>query len=90
MTTAPMVAPAALAAGEIDLTHHAFAKQRGSIGLHHLGYEFVARRAAKAIVAALQFEIGIADATGHSQFEERGRPGSSWGTGISCNVTAPP
>jgi hypothetical protein len=55
-------APFAVPAGEIDLTNHALADQRGRIGFHHLADEFVPRHAAKPVIAALKFEIGVADA----------------------------
>jgi hypothetical protein len=51
-------APFAMSAGEIDFAGYAFA------GIDHLADEFVPRRSAKAVIAALEFEVGGADAGG--------------------------
>jgi len=57
-------APFAMRAGEVDLAGHAPAAERGRVRLHHLGDELVAGRSGEPVVAALQLEIGIADAAG--------------------------
>jgi hypothetical protein len=43
---------------------------RRAIRLDHLGHEFMAGRAGEAVVAALQFQVGIADAAAE-QAEQR-------------------
>ncbi len=58
------LAPGAVRAGEVDFAHHAPADQSARIGLHHLAHELMAGRARKAVIAALQLQIGIADAAG--------------------------
>jgi hypothetical protein len=55
-------APVARAAGQVDLADDAAADPRGRIRLNHFANEFMAGRAGEAIVTALEFEIGIADA----------------------------
>ena len=55
-------APLAVAAGEIDLAHHALAEERGRVRLHHFAHKLVSGHAAEAVVAALEFEVGVADA----------------------------
>ena len=64
-----LAAPFAMRAGEVDFAGHAFADEGGGAGFHHLGDELVAGRSGEGVVAALQFEIGIADAAGQ-QAEE--------------------
>ena len=63
-------APFAIGTGQVDLAGHTLADEGVCIGFHHLGDEFVTGRSGEAVVAALQFEIGIADAAGQ-QAEER-------------------
>jgi hypothetical protein len=50
-------------ARQVDLAHHTLADQPGTVRLHYFAHEFVTRRAGESIVAALQFEVGIADPT---------------------------
>jgi len=62
-------APWAMAAGEIDFAGDAAANPLGLAGArfvngHHLSDEFVAGRAGESVVAALQLEVGRADAGG--------------------------
>ena len=57
-------APLAGAAGEVDFAHHAAAEQRGVVGFHDFAHELVAGHAGEAVVAALEFEVGVADAGG--------------------------
>ena len=61
---APQSPPAPLAApaSQVDLADDAAAHERARVRLHHLADELVSRRSAEAVVAALQFEIGVADA----------------------------
>ncbi len=55
------LAPLAGAAAQVDLAHHAAADQIRAIGRDHVAHELVAGYARKAIVSALQFQVGIAD-----------------------------
>ena len=57
------------------------------IGVHHLGDELVTGRSGEAVVAALQFEIGIADAAGQ-QAEQREALGTRGNRSVRV-VTAP-
>ena len=52
-----------MAAGEVDFAHHAAADKRGRVRLHDLADEFVSGNAAEAVIAALQLEVGVADAS---------------------------
>ena len=72
-------APFAAGAGEVDFAGDALAEERGGIGFGHFGDEFVAGGAGEAVVAALQFEIGIADAGGEQP--EEGEPRGADGHG---------
>jgi hypothetical protein len=56
-------APGASVTGQIDFADDAFAEQIRVIRLNHLAGEFVAGSAREIIIAALQFEVGIADAS---------------------------
>jgi len=56
-------------AGEVDLAHHTLAEERARAGFHHLGDEFVTGSAGEPVIAALQFEIGMADAAGQQAQE---------------------
>src|ERR1019366_4279008 len=55
-------APRTVAARKIDLADHALADQVLRIGRNNLTYEFMAGHARKSVIAALEFEIGVADA----------------------------
>ena len=61
MTPQSAGAPRAFSAGQIDFAHHAFADQMPVVCLHHFTHKLVARRSAKAVISALQFEIGVAN-----------------------------
>ena len=81
-------APFAVRAGQVDFAGDALAGEGWSIGFDHFGDEFVAGSSGEAVVAALQFEIGIADA-GHEEAEEgeplgAGRDGQ--GAGGDCAI----
>ena len=56
-----LAAPVAIAARQIDLPDHALADQLRGIRLRHLRDELVPGRSGEAVVAALQFQVGIAD-----------------------------
>src|SRR5579863_950659 len=58
--TAP--APGTVAACEIDFADHALADQVARIRGHHFAYKFMPGHAGKSVIAALQFEIGVANA----------------------------
>ncbi len=72
-----LAAPLAVRASEIDFAHHAFGQQRAVVRCGHFGHKFVPGRAGEAIVAALQFQIGIANA-GHQQAQQRVARGPLW------------
>ena len=61
MTSQPSLAPLAVAAGQINLSDNALADPVRIVRSDHFAHEFVSRRSAKAVIAALEFEIGIAD-----------------------------
>jgi len=63
-------APLTFPAGDVDLADHPPADPLRSVSRDHFPDEFVPGTAAKAVVAPLEFEIGIADA-GHAQADER-------------------
>jgi threonine synthase len=72
------MAPIALTAGEIDFADHAPSDPLGRICVHHFSDKFVAGRPAKAVIAPLELEIGIADAAvnqpdGSESFRTPGR-----------------
>ena len=69
MASEAFAAPFAVRAGEVDFAGDAFAGERGGIGFDHFGDELVAGSSGEAVVAALQFEIGIADAAGEEAEE---------------------
>ena len=75
MTAHAAKAPFAMAAIEIDLAHDAPSDQARVIGGHHVAHELMAGRSAEIVVAALQFQIGVADA-GEDQADQSkaGRP----------------
>jgi hypothetical protein len=66
-------APLAPAAGQVDLANHAASNQRGRIRLDHLADELMAGRAGKAVITALEFQIGIADASAEQADESEAR-----------------
>ena len=49
-------------AREVDFSDHPPARERMRVRLNHFAYEFMTGRAGEAVVAALQLQIGIADA----------------------------
>ena len=57
----PARTPLARAACEVDLTGNALSDQIAIVRLDNLAHEFMTGRATKAVISALQFEIGIAD-----------------------------
>ena len=57
-----LAAPVATAATEIDFAHHAPANQFAPARLHYFADELMARNSVEAVIAALQFQIRIADA----------------------------
>ena len=56
-------APIAVAASQVDFAHDAASAQLGIRAFHHFANKLVARRSAEAIIAALKFQVGIADAS---------------------------
>src|ERR1019366_953032 len=66
-------APFAMGAGEIDFSGHALAEERGRVRFGHLGDELVTGRTGEGVVAALEFEIGVADAAGQEAQEREAR-----------------
>ena len=81
MPAESLAAPIAAAALEIDLAHHAAADQVAPLRFHHFADELMAGNAGKAVIAALQFEIGIADAAAQQANERETlghtRPGNA-------------
>jgi hypothetical protein len=63
-----------MGASQIDFAHHALALEGGRIGGDDFSHEFVPGRAGEGIIAAAEFEIGIADAAQQKpqQSETRG------------------
>jgi hypothetical protein len=78
MAAEAAAAPVARAAGQVDLAGDAAADPRGRIRLDHFAHELMAGRAGEAVVTALEFEIGIADAAAKQadQGEARGPAGA--------------
>jgi len=75
--TAP--APRTFCACEIDLTHHSLADQADIIGSYNFRDEFMTRYSGESIIAALKFEIGVADpAEKHPEQREALRPFRDW------------
>jgi threonine synthase len=61
-------------AGEVDFSAHTLALDRGVVAINNLTDKLMSGRSTETIVAALEFEIGIADAGGeHAQQSEAGR-----------------
>src|SRR5262245_17680410 len=54
-------APFAIAACQIDFSHHTPSQEVGIVGRDNFAGEFVSRRPAKSVIAALQLKIGITD-----------------------------
>src|SRR5439155_27287706 len=67
-------APVAAAATQIDLAHHAPPDQVAPVRLHHFAHELVPWYARETVIAALQFEVGIADAAAQQPDQRK----SSW------------
>jgi threonine synthase len=61
MPPQPSLTPLAMPASKINFAHYALANPSRIIGGYHLADEFVPGSSAEAVIAALQFEIGIAD-----------------------------
>ncbi len=81
MPAQTLAAPFTPVARKIDLSDDALAGKVRRIGFHHLAHKLVAGRTAKAVVAALKFEIGVADAAGQQPYEsETLRPARSRNT----------
>ena len=53
--------PFAFAARQIDLAHDALPDPARIVRFHHFTHKLMARRSAKSVIAALQFEIRVAD-----------------------------
>jgi hypothetical protein len=62
-------APIAPAARKVDFADNPLAHKLAGIGFDHLTHELMAGRSAEPIVAALQLEIGIADAAVKQAYE---------------------
>jgi hypothetical protein len=62
MTSETAPAPFALIAGEVDFADRAPAHQGRRVRFDYFAHEFMTRRAGKAVIPALKFEVGIADA----------------------------
>jgi hypothetical protein len=62
VTPKTSLTPFALSARNVDLTHYSASNQSCRISRHNLTHEFVARRARKSVVAALEFEVRVANA----------------------------
>src|SRR5690242_12086995 len=72
------LAPAACSAIQIDLTDHAPADQITAASFHHLADELVPGSSGKTVVAALQLQVGIANAAAQKPDEGKafGRSGT--------------
>ena len=73
MTAQAAPAPVARAAGQVDFADDAPADPLGRIGFDHFAHELVPGRAGEAVIAALQFEVGIADAAAEQADEREAR-----------------
>src|SRR5579859_4978862 len=75
-------APVAAAATQVDLSHYALPDQFAPPRLHHLTHKLVSRNAGETVIAALQFQIGIADAAAQQPDQReslrRARPRNSF------------
>src|SRR5215471_8770056 len=63
MPPQPAPAPVASLARQVDLARHPLPDQRRIVRLRYLGNELVPRCARESVIPALQFQIGIADAS---------------------------
>jgi hypothetical protein len=54
-------APIAGAAPQVDLAHHSLPDQIRRIGRNHFTYELMPGRPAEIVIAALKFQIRVAD-----------------------------
>lgn len=61
MASQASLAPLAGSACQIDLAHHALADPASIVRRYDLADEFMAGRTAEVVIAALEFEIGVAD-----------------------------
>jgi hypothetical protein len=61
MAAHPAPAPFARSTSEVDFSNHAAPCQAAVVRRHDFAYEFMTGSPAKSVVAALQFEIRIAD-----------------------------
>src|SRR5579862_6139323 len=70
---APEAAPApfAFSASQVDFADYAASQQAPVIGFDNLTHEFVARRSRKTVIAALQFQIGVADAAAQQTYPRK-------------------
>ena len=73
MTSDARNAPFAGAAGNVDLTDNPLPDQFGMIGFHNLADKLMPGNTREPVVAALQFEIGIADPG-----EQKADQGKTW------------
>jgi hypothetical protein len=80
-------APLASAAGQVDFADDATANPRGRIRLDHFPDELVSGRAREAVVTALQFQVGIADAA--AQQADEGESLGPVGARLVANFYAP-
>jgi hypothetical protein len=62
-------APIAPAARKIDLADNPLPRELSIIRFDHLTHELVAWRSAESVIAALQLEVGIADAAVEQTYE---------------------
>ena len=81
-------APGAASTGEVDFAGDTAARQRGVVRLDNLAHELVSGDAPEAVVAALQLEVGVADA-GQAE-ADKGEPGRTAGTGTPAEGDAAP
>jgi hypothetical protein len=77
MASQPAGAPLAFAARQIDLANHALADPSPVVRVDDFADKLVARRTAKAVITALQLEVGVANSTEEQadQRESRRAPG---------------
>src|ERR1700722_4213521 len=90
MRAVPSQAAAAPLAGpesQVDLTYDPAADPFAGIGVQHLAHEFMARRAGEAVISALQFQVGIADAAAEEP-DQRESLGTS-GARLVAHLDAP-
>ena len=63
MTAQPARAPIALAAGKIDLAHHSASGPTWRVCFNYFSNEFMPGNPSKTVVAALQLQVGVTNAT---------------------------